>query len=177
HAAFNFAFESALRQRDSGALTGALAEMLFEFILFIAPFVGIGRRFALAGDIRPDIREFPVNLKILVGTIIRVRTNCFNRAFRLANAAIDAFVRVDYQHIIAFVEAVHRAYFDAIHEFAFDARIFDDVRHTVLRVLLDGHRRDVWPTVLNPHGCVPHFRLVKLVFFKAPTNNFYNAAC
>ncbi|MFT5486150.1 MAG: hypothetical protein ACI9MU_001060, partial [Alphaproteobacteria bacterium] len=45
HAAVNFAFESALRQRDSGALTGALAEMLFEFILFIAPFVGIGRRF------------------------------------------------------------------------------------------------------------------------------------
>ena len=130
-----YRLKSACGRRASGALTGRLVEVLFEFVLFVAPFVGIGRRFALAGDIRPDIRELAVNLKILVGAVIRIRTNCFHRAFGFANAAIDAFVRVNHQHIFAFVEAVHRAYFDTIHEFAFDARILDDVRHTVLRVL------------------------------------------
>jgi hypothetical protein len=77
-----YRLKSARGRRASGALTGGLAEVLFEFVLFVAPFVGIGRRFALAGDIRPDIRELAVNLKILVGAIIRVhkrRNRCIRQ--------------------------------------------------------------------------------------------------
>ena len=36
-----------------------------------------------------------------------VRLDRVDRAFRLADAAIDTFVRVDDQHVLAFVEAVH----------------------------------------------------------------------
>jgi hypothetical protein len=36
---------------------------------------------------------------------------------------------MDDQHVFAFIEAVHRADFDTIHEFAFDAGFGDDVGH------------------------------------------------
>src|SRR2546421_17360 len=51
-----------------------------------------------------------------------------DRAFRLADPAIDAFVRVDDEHVLALVEAVHGAYLDAVHGFAANAAIVDDVR-------------------------------------------------
>jgi hypothetical protein len=55
--------------------------------------------------------------------------NSFDRAFGLADAAIDAFVRVDDQHILALVETVHGADFNAVHVFAFDAIVVDDIGH------------------------------------------------
>ena len=54
-------------------------------------------------------------------------------AFRLAHAAIDAFVRMDDQHVLALVEAVYRADLNAIGIFAFDAGFSDDVSHPRLR--------------------------------------------
>src|SRR5205085_10721726 len=44
---------------------------------------------------------------------------------------IDAFVGVDDQHVLAFVEAIHRAHFDAVHVLAADAGFSDDVGHDV----------------------------------------------
>ena len=148
--------------------------MLFEFVRLVAPIVSIYRRFALTRDIWPNIGELSVHLEILIGAVIRIRANGFNRAFGLANPAIDAFIWVDHEHIVTLVEAIHRAYFDTVHEFTFDARIVDDVRHTDLRVFLDRRRREVWPILLKSHGFLPRFRSAKLVFFKASTNNFYN---
>ena len=46
-----------------------------------------------------------------------------------SNPAIDAFVGVDHQHVFAFIEAVHRADLDAVHELAFDAGFGDDIGH------------------------------------------------
>jgi hypothetical protein len=53
----------------------------------------------------------------------------FRGAFRLADTAVDAFVRVDYQHVVAFVEAVDRADLHAIHVFATNAIVGDDEGH------------------------------------------------
>ena len=50
-----------------------------------------------------------------------------DRAFRLADPAIDAFVRVDDEHVFALVEAVHRAHVDAVHGFAANAALIHDV--------------------------------------------------
>jgi hypothetical protein len=55
------------------------------------------------------------------------------RAFGLAHAAIDAFVRMDDQHVLALVEAVHGAHLDAVGIFALDAGFSDDVSHPGLR--------------------------------------------
>jgi hypothetical protein len=40
---------------------------------------------------------------------------------------------MDDQHVVALVEAVHRADFDAVGIFAFDAGFSDDVSHPKLR--------------------------------------------
>src|SRR5262249_36810399 len=48
-------------------------------------------------------------------------------AFRFANATVDAFVRMDDEHVLALVEAVHGAHLDAVHGFAANAAIVDDV--------------------------------------------------
>ena len=49
--------------------------------------------------------------------------------------AIDAFVRVDDEHVLALVEAVHWTHFDAVQEFAANAALVDDLGQ--LRVLYE----------------------------------------
>ena len=67
------------------------------------------------------------------------------RTFRLAHPAIDAFVRVDYEHVLALVEAVHRAHFDAVHRFAPNTCLVDDVGQ--LSVLSAGRSGELIPGV------------------------------
>ena len=55
------------------------------------------------------------------------------RAFWLTHATVDAFVRMDDEHIFALVEAVHRTDLHAIHVFALNAIFDDDVGHSLLR--------------------------------------------
>ena len=47
--------------------------------------------------------------------------------FRFANAAIDAFVGVNDEHVLALIEAVHRTHLDTIHVLAANAALVDDV--------------------------------------------------
>ena len=54
---------------------------------------------------------------------------CVSRTFRFAHSAIDALVRVDDEHVLAFVEAIDGTDLDAVHVFAFDACFNDDVGH------------------------------------------------
>src|SRR5262249_12714153 len=52
-----------------------------------------------------------------------------HRAFRLANATVDTLVRVNDEHVFAFVEAVDRTNLYAIGELTLDAVLIDDVGH------------------------------------------------
>ena len=61
-----------------------------------------------------------------------VRLDCVDGALGFANTAIDAFVRVDDEHILAFVEAVDRTYLDTVHILTFDTALVDDVSHLSL---------------------------------------------
>ena len=71
--------------------------------------------------------------------------DCVHRAFGLANPAVDALVRMDDEHVLAFVEAVDRADLDAVGELALDAVLVDDVGHA-LSSLRPWIRRSVgWP--------------------------------
>ena len=45
----------------------------------------------------------------------------------LTDPAIDAFVRVNDEHVLAFVKAVHGAHVDAVHGFAANTALVDDV--------------------------------------------------
>src|SRR5262245_11105600 len=67
----------------------------------------------------------------LIGRLV-LSEDRLDRAHRLASAAVDALVRMDVEHRVAFVDAVHRTHLDAGLVLHVDARLGDDVRHQVL---------------------------------------------
>src|SRR5207249_3012727 len=111
------------------AFAGLGSEVLFELVGLILVLVRVRRRGALAGDVGPLHGELGVHLQPLLGLAVRVRDDGVRRALGLAHAAVDAFVGVDHQHVVALVEAVHGADLHAIHVFALDAIFGDDVGH------------------------------------------------
>ena len=81
----------------------------------------------LHGDIWPNQSIFRINGEPFFHSGLGVRLDRVDRAFWLANTTIDAFVRVDDQHVLALVEAVHGAHLNAVHGFAANAAVVDDV--------------------------------------------------
>ena len=73
-----------------------------------------------------------VNLEPLFEAGLGIRLDCVDGSLRFANTTIDAFVRVDDEHVLAFVEAVDRTYLDTVHVLTFDTALVDDVRHLSL---------------------------------------------
>jgi hypothetical protein len=61
--------------------------------------------------------------------MLRVGLDRLGGALRFANPAIDAFVRMNDEHVLALIEAVDRTDFDAIHVFALDAIFQDHIGH------------------------------------------------
>jgi hypothetical protein len=103
--------------------------MLFELIGDALPLLGIRRRSFFGGDIGPNLCIFGINAKPAFDAGLGIRLDRFDGAFGLANPTVDAFIRVDDQHVLALVKAIHGADFDAIHVFAFDAIVVDDIGH------------------------------------------------
>src|SRR5512136_2288668 len=103
--------------------------MSIKLAWLAVPFLGVGRRLALDGDVRPVLSHLGVELKPLLETFLGVGLDSLGGALRLAYAAVDALVRMDHEHVLALVEAVHRTDFHAIHIFALDAVFRDDIGH------------------------------------------------
>lgn len=116
----------------SGA--GLRREEFLEFAVHALKIFGVGRRILLLGDVRPGLGVFGVDLKPLLKARLGVRLNRIRRTFWLADTAIDAFVRVNHQHVVALVETIYGAHLDAVGVFALDARFSDDVGHPRLRI-------------------------------------------
>ena len=91
------------------------------------PILGIWRRLTFYRDVRPDLGVSSIHLEPLFESRFSVRLDRINRALRLANTAIDAFVRVDDEHVLTLIEAVHRTYLDTVHVLTFDTAFIDDV--------------------------------------------------
>jgi hypothetical protein len=79
--------------------------------------------------------------------------DCLNRAFGLTDSAIDAFIRVNDEHVLALVKTIDRTDFDAIHVFALDALVVDNVGHFLLRpprpAALLGPVANLWSVLLQ----------------------------
>ena len=116
----------------SAALSGIGAE-IFDLAGFIPPLVGVGGWFAHAVDVGPFFRVFGVDLEPFLGVGLGIGNDGFDRAFRFADAAIDTLVRMDHQHVLALVEAIHGANHDTVHQFALDTALGDDIGHGPLR--------------------------------------------
>src|SRR5580704_14472628 len=104
-------------------------KMLIEFVGHPLPLLGVGGGLLFGRDIRPGFGVFRVDRQPLLDAGLGIGLDRVDRAFRLADPAIDAFIGVDDEHIFALLEAIHGADFDAIHVFAFDAIVVDDVGH------------------------------------------------
>src|SRR5258707_15145244 len=87
--------------------------------------VGRGRFFDR--NIWPDSCIFRIQRQPFLKPGFAISLDSINGALRFANATVDAFVRMDDEHILALVEAVHGAHLDAVHGFAANAAIVDDV--------------------------------------------------
>src|SRR5271169_769767 len=104
-----------------------LGRKILEFVRLPLPILPIRWRRLFGHNIWPDFRIFRIQRQPFLKPRFGISLDRIDWAFRLANTAIDAFVRVDNEHVLALVEAVHRAYLDAVHRFATNASIVDDV--------------------------------------------------
>jgi hypothetical protein len=114
---------------DSVARSGIRRKKLFKLATYAFKLLGVGRRLLFGGDIGPLLGKLSVDLEPPLNPWFSIGLDRLDRAFRLAHAAIDAFVRVNDQHVLALVETIHGANLDAVHVFAFDAIIVDDIGH------------------------------------------------
>ena len=110
-------------------MTGTRREIPFELARHAIEISEAGRRLTLDRSIWPNGRVFGIELEPLLKRRLGVGLNRLDRAFGLAHPAVDALVRVDDEHVLALVEAIHGADFDAVHVLALDAVFGDDVSH------------------------------------------------
>src|SRR6185503_14839769 len=89
-------------------------EVLLELVRLPLPLLGVGGGFLLHRDIGPGLGVFGVQPQPLLQARLGVRLDRVDGALRLADAAINAFVRVNDEHVLAFVEAVDRTNLDAV---------------------------------------------------------------
>jgi len=85
------------------------------------------------GDIWPIFGVFGIHFEPFLQTGFGIGFDGVGRTFGLANAAIDAFVRMDDQHIFTLVETIYRTNLNAIGVLAFNTGFSDDVSHPTLR--------------------------------------------
>jgi len=112
---------------------GIWRKIFLKFTFNPLKLLRVRRGILFLGNIRPSLGIFGIQRQPLFEPRLGVRLDGIRRAFRLTHAAIDAFVRMNHQHVLALVEAVYRADFNAIGIFALDAGFSDDVSHPRLR--------------------------------------------
>src|SRR4029077_12118084 len=95
------------------AFARLFAEILFKLVFFVLEIISVGRRLALAGDVRPIAGQAAVELQPLLETLFRIGQGRVGRALGVAHAAVDTFVGIDDKHVLALVEAIHGADFNA----------------------------------------------------------------
>src|SRR5258708_15686862 len=98
--------------KDSAGLLGLAglgSEVLLEFVGFTFVLIRIRGRGALARDVRPLDGELGVHLEPFFRLAVGVGNDGIGRALGLADAAIDALVGMDHQHVVALVEAIDGA--------------------------------------------------------------------
>src|SRR6267154_2108565 len=116
-----------------GAYFSALCSAFEKLLLFLhlRPLIGV-RRGGLALDDRlPDLGKLGVdgNPVALRGRDVVLGKDRFDGALGNAQRAVDAFLRVDHQHVGALAEAVDRAHVDAVGVLALDAALGDHGCH------------------------------------------------
>jgi len=103
-----------------------------EFVRLPLPLLRVRRGRFFDRNIWPDSCVFRIQRQPFLKPGFAISLDGIDGAFRFANATVDAFVRMDDEHVLALVEAVHGAHLDAVHGFAANAAIVDDVGQLVI---------------------------------------------
>ena len=98
-----------------------------EFVRLSLPLFPVGRGRFFDRNIWPDFRVFCIQRQPFLKPWSGISLNGIDGTFWFANATVDAFVRMDDEHILALVEAIHGAHSDAVHGFAANAALVDDI--------------------------------------------------
>ena len=115
----------------SATLARLLREQL-HLTLFAIHLSGIGQFIFLGDDDWPEFGVFAVELHPFVHVRFRIWADRVGRAFWFAHAAIDAFIGMNDEHVLAFIKAVDRAYLDAVGVFAGNAAVVHDISHGII---------------------------------------------
>src|SRR5262245_34215438 len=100
-------------------------------VLDLRPLVRVGGRGLALDDGLPLLGELAVEgdpVALLLRHVV-LGENRLDRALGNAKRAVDAFLRIDHQHVGALAEAIDRANIDAVGVLALDAALGDDVGH------------------------------------------------
>src|SRR6266851_7864540 len=100
---------------------------VLEFVRLPLPLLRVGWERFFDRNIWPDFRVLRIQRQPFLKPGFAISLDSIDGAFRFANATVDAFVRMDDEHVLSLVEAVHGAHFDAVHGFAANAALVDDV--------------------------------------------------
>src|SRR3984893_6749356 len=112
----------------SASITQArIWKKILEFVRLPLPLFPVGRGLFFDLNIRPDFRVFCIQRQPFLKPWLDISLDGIDGTLRLANATVDTFGRVDDEHILALVEAVHGAHCNAVHGFAANTAIVDDV--------------------------------------------------
>ena len=114
------------------AFAGCFREILLELALFTIAFLCLGQRVFLGDDHGPQFGVFAVEFNPLLHVRLCIGADRVGGAFRFANAAVDAFIGMNDQHVFALIEAIHRTYFNAVSVFAGDTGIVNDIGHNII---------------------------------------------
>src|SRR5215213_2433381 len=107
--------------RCSVALAGIGRKVLLELSGHADELLEVGSGFAPGCDVRPDRCILGVQLAPSLEAGRSIGEDRIDWALGLADAAIDALVGMDDEHVLAFVEAVHGTDLHAVHGLALDA--------------------------------------------------------
>jgi hypothetical protein len=121
-----------MKSKNSALVTSSIAlariwREILKLIRLTFPFFGIYRRVAFDSYIGPGFCIISVELEPLLGSVLGVGLDRFDRTFWLTYPAIDAFVGMDDEHVFALVETIDGANLHAIHQLALDAGFIDDI--------------------------------------------------
>ena len=106
-----------------------------ELILHLFPLIRIGRGLFDLADRGPCFRELCIQFEVFLILIRKVVFGLYrvHGALRFAKRAVDAFIRVDDQHVRPLVETIDGAHFNAISVLALDARFGYYERHGIVK--------------------------------------------
>src|SRR5215467_15677696 len=102
---------------------------MLHLVLHPIPVLGVGRGIALDRDIGPGFGVFGVEFQPLFKSWLGVGLDRLGRAFGLADTAVDTLVRMDDEHVLAFIETIDRTHLDTVQVLAFNAVFADDIGH------------------------------------------------